>query len=144
MEINGKIIQFIGEQSGTSRAGNPWKKKEWVLETFGSYPRKVKFHVFGERADAIVFEVGKNYTVSCDVESREFNGKWYTDVNVFAARDYVPEGGNYPNAPQQPYVPQGGFQQPMAPTAPAAPAFGAAPQPAFTSAPDNADEDLPF
>lgn len=144
MEINGKIIQFIGEQSGTSKAGNPWKKKEWVLETFGTYPRKVKFHIFGDRSDAINFEVGKDYTLSFDLESREFNGRWYTDVSVFAARDYVPEG-NYPNAaPQQAYAPQGGFQQPAAPAAPAAPAFGAAPQPSFTSAPGNADEDLPF
>lgn len=143
MELNGKIIIELPMQTGTSKAGNPWKKKEWVLETFGTYPRKVKFHIFGDRADAIHFEVGKDYTVSFDLESREFNGRWYTDVSVFAARDYVPEG-NYPNAPQQTYAPQGGFQQPMAPASPAAPAFGAAPQPTFTPTPGNADEDLPF
>lgn len=151
MELNGKIILDLPMQTGTSKAGNPWKKKEWVLETFGTYPRKVKFHIFGDRADAIRFEVGKDYTVSFDLESREFNGRWYTDVSVFAARDYVPEG-NYPNAPQQAYAPQGGqygaapqpaYQQPMAPAGAPQP-FGAAPQPTFTPSANGAEEDLPF
>lgn len=39
MEIEGKIIRDLPLQEGVSRAGNPWKKKEWVLETFGQYPR---------------------------------------------------------------------------------------------------------
>ena len=86
MEIEGKIIQELPMQSGTSKAGNPWKKREWVLETFGSYPRKVKFHVFGDRSDTIGIEVGNSYTLSFDLESREFNGRWYTDVSVYQAR----------------------------------------------------------
>ena len=44
MEIEGKIIRDLPLQEGVSRAGNPWKKKEWVLETFGQYPRQVCFH----------------------------------------------------------------------------------------------------
>lgn len=145
MELNGKIIMDLPMQTGTSKAGNPWKKKEWVLETFGTYPRKVKFHIFGDRADTIKFELGKNYTVSFDLESREFNGRWYTDVSVFAARDYVDPGApqGYP-APGMGYgAPQGGFDQPMAPSAPAQP-FGAAPQPTFTPSANGAEEDLPF
>lgn len=133
-------------QTGTSKAGNPWKKKEWVLETFGAYPRKVKFHIFGDRADTIHFELGKDYTVSFDLESREFNGRWYTDVSVFAARDYVdPQGGAYPQMPQAapavPYgTPQQGYQQPMPSNAP----YGVPQQPTFTPGPSVPEEDLPF
>ena len=146
MELNGKIIIDLPMQTGTSKAGNPWKKKEWVLETFGTYPRKVKFHIFGDRADAIHFEVGKDYTVSFDLESREFNGRWYTDVSVFAAREYsdpnAPQG--YGTAPQgAPYgAPQPAYAPQMAP-APAQP-FGAAPQPTFTQPANGPEEDLPF
>ena len=153
MELSGKIIIDIPMQTGTSKAGNPWKKKEWVLETFGSYPKKVKFHIFGDRADTIHFEVGKNYTVSFDLESREFNGRWYTDVSVFAARDYADTNmtGGYPPAPegmQYGAASQPAYQQPMAPmaapaSAPAQP-FGAAPQPTFTPSSNGAEEDLPF
>ncbi|MDE6097143.1 MAG: DUF3127 domain-containing protein [Muribaculaceae bacterium] len=141
MEIEGRIIQDLGIQSGTSKAGNPWKKRELVLETFGSYPRKVKFHIFGDRVDTIRLEAGKDYVLSFDLESREFNGRWYTDVNVYQARDLVP---NNPApaygdpAAQYGAAPQGGFQQP------AAPDFGSPVQPTFSSSPASSEEDLPF
>lgn len=150
MELDGKIILDLGMQTGTSKAGREWKKKEWVLETFGQFPRKVKFHVFGDKADTIGIEVGNSYTLSVDLESREFNERWYTDVSCYAARPYSP-GGQYP--------PQGGYPQPQGyPQAPAQqPYQQPAPQPfggnAFPPAPtpsapafDGGDssDDLPF
>lgn len=146
MEIEGRIIQDLGIQSGTSKAGNPWKKRELVLETFGSYPRKVKFHIFGDRVDTIRLEQGRDYVLSFDLESREFNGRWYTDVNVYQARDYVttpPPGDPYASqgAPQygapQYGAPQG-YPQPQSP------AYGAPAQAPFTSTPASSEEDLPF
>lgn len=99
MEIEGRIIMELPKQEGTSKAGNPWKKREWVLETLNTqYPRKVKFHVFGDRSDTIGIEVGKDYALSFDVESREFNGRWYTDVSVYQARELSQNSqpaGNY-------------------------------------------------
>lgn len=114
MDIEGKIIFDLGEQSGLAKStGNPWKKHEWVLETTGAYPRKVKFTVFGEnRCNDMQFELNNSYRVSVDIESREFNGRWYTDVNAYA---------------MAPLDAAGGFaQQPAAPAAPAAPAGGTA------------------
>lgn len=165
MEIEGKIILDLGLQSGVSKAGNQWKKKEWVLETFGQYPRKVKFHVFGDRVDTLDIQVGNSYTLSVDLESREFNERWYTDVNCYAARPYQPAGvqGGYPQPgyPQAGYPQQGVYPQqqtyaPQQPYAPQAAAPQVAPQPfggdAFPPAPtpgggfDGADstDDLPF
>lgn len=121
MELDGKIIMDLGMQQGKSKAGRDWKKKEWVLETFGQYPRKVKFHIFGDKADTIALEVGQSYTLSIDVESREFNDRWYTDVSCYAARPYTPGvvnppmGGGYPQPggyPQQNGYPQQAYQQP--------------------------------
>lgn len=43
MEIKGKIIHVLPLQEGVSRAGNQWKKREYVLETQEQYPRKVCF-----------------------------------------------------------------------------------------------------
>ena len=40
MEIKGKIILDLGAVSGTSKAGNNWKKHEYVLETQETYPRR--------------------------------------------------------------------------------------------------------
>lgn len=56
------------------------------METMGNYPRKVKFTVFGEaRIDQLRLTLGENYRISVDVESREYQGRWYTDVNAYGA-----------------------------------------------------------
>ena len=138
MEIKGKIIQKLEPQSGTSKAGNAWKKQEYVLETLDSYPRKVKFDFFCERADQYVFEVGDVITLSYDIESREFNGRWYTDIRGFKA---VKEDPNMASAPA-PYPAEAGGPAP----APAPDAGMAAPAPPVDNTFDQpgGSDDLPF
>lgn len=85
MEVKGKIIAALPEVSGVSRSGNSWKKKEYVLETFDTYPRKVHFTCFGDNADKIVLQIGQVATISFDIESREYNGRWYTDIRAWKA-----------------------------------------------------------
>ncbi len=85
MEIKGKIIIALPEMSGTSKSGNAWKKREYVLETQETYPRKVHFDFFGERADQYPLAVGDDVTLSFDIESREFNGRWYTSIRGWKA-----------------------------------------------------------
>lgn len=148
MDIEGILIMDLPLEEGVSqRTGNTWKKKSWVLETMGQYPRKAKFDVFGDRVETFKqLEVGKAYSISVDVESREFNGRWYTDLRAFNFRPL----DNVQPAYQQPA--QGGYQQPAGPafqqpasTAPAGPQFGqpATPAPSPLPAAD-ATEDLPF
>ncbi len=86
MEIKGTIIHALPEVSGTSKAGNPWKKKEYVLEnTDGQYPRKVAFTCFGDNADKINLQVGQVATIYFDIESREWQGRWFTDIRCWRA-----------------------------------------------------------
>ncbi len=115
MELTARVIIDLPLEEGVSKAGNAWRKKSWVVETFGNFPKKVKVDVFGRSIDNVHLEMGKVYNMSIDAESREFNGRWYTDINCFAAREADP------NAVQQP---AGGYQQ-AAPAAPAAPMAGA-------------------
>ena len=85
MEIVGKIISVLPEQSGVGKAsGNPWKSQSYVLETQDQYPRKVCFELFGEdRIKANPCKIDDLVTVSFDIESREFNGRWYTSVRAW-------------------------------------------------------------
>ncbi len=85
MEITGKIILALPEQSGVSKAGNSWKKKEYVLETLDTYPRKVHFDFFGEKADQFPLSVGQTVKLSFDIESREYNGRWFTSIRGWKA-----------------------------------------------------------
>ena len=84
MEIVGKIIQVLPAQEGVGRNGNPWKVQPYVLETVENYPRKVHFEVFGEdRIKSNPCDVDQLVTVSFDIESREFNGRWYTSIRAW-------------------------------------------------------------
>lgn len=129
MEVKGKIIVKLPLQSGTSKAGNAWSKQEYVLETLEAYPRKVHFDFFGDKANQFVFEVGDTINLSFDIESREFNGRWYTSIRGWKAEKVDA------TSVQQPQV--------GAPAPEPAPAGGTpvAQEPVFTQ-PDN--DDLPF
>lgn len=143
MEIIGKIIVALPEQSGTSRAGNVWKKREYVLETIENFPKKVHFDFFGERADQYPLNVGDVIKLSFDIESREYAAdpskpaRWFTSI-----RGWKAEPATAPVAAQPSYA------APAAPaySAPApAPAYGApAAPPTVAPAAGSPTDDLPF
>ncbi len=85
MEITGKIILALPETTGVSKAGNAWKKREYVLETQETYPKKVFFDFFGDRADKFPLNIGQMVKLSFDIESREYNGRWFTSIRGWQA-----------------------------------------------------------
>ena len=91
MEISGKIIQVLPEQGGVSKtSGKEWKLQAYVLETQEQYPRTVHFEVFGEdRIKANPCQLDDVVTVSFDIESREFNGRWYTSIRAWKIQQGV-------------------------------------------------------
>ena len=91
MEVVGKIIQVLPEQGGVSKtSGKEWKLQAYVLETQEQYPRKVHFEVFGEdRIKANPCQLDDVVTVSFDIESREFNGRWYTSIRAWKIQQGV-------------------------------------------------------
>jgi Domain of unknown function (DUF3127) len=82
MEITGKVVNLLPLQSGQGKSG-VWKKQEFILETPGQYPKKVCMSLWGEKADEIKLVPGETITASINIESREYNGKWYTDVRAW-------------------------------------------------------------
>jgi hypothetical protein len=82
MEISGKIIELLPEKSGQSARG-PWRKREYVLETEDQYPKKICFMVWSDKIDEFAIKDGEKLVVSIDIESREYNGRWYTDVKAW-------------------------------------------------------------
>lgn len=82
MNISGKVVQVLPIQTGTSKAGNPWQKQEFVIDQGGQYPRKVCISLFGDNV-AKIPQVGQDVMVSVDIDSREFNGRWYTEIKAW-------------------------------------------------------------
>lgn len=136
MNIRGKVVQILPLQQGTSKAGNPWQKQEFVLDQGGQYPRKVCISLFGDNV-AKIPQVGQDVMISVDIESREFNGRWYTEIkawNIVQAGAQqaapAPQPTYQPPQPQPDYQKAYPQQQAVAP-APATPQAGVA-------------DDLPF
>ena len=84
MEIKGQFIQKLSEESGVSATGKAWRKQAAIIETIETYPKKVCLSFFGDKVDHLsnVYP-GAKVTASVNIESREFNGKWYTDVKCW-------------------------------------------------------------
>ena len=141
MEVTGKIIVALPEMSGTSRSGNAWKKREYVLETQDTYPKKIHFDFFGERADQFPLNIGDVIKLSFDIESREYNGRWYTSIRGWKSEPAAMPGvAGAPAAAAAPAYPGAAPAFPE-PAAPAAPAYGS-PFPGATESAPN--DDLPF
>ncbi len=130
MNISGKVVQILPLQQGTSKAGNPWQKQEFVLDQGGQYPRKVCISLFGDNV-AKIPQVGQVVMVSVDIDSREFNGRWYTEIKAWN----IVQTGAQQAAP----APQQVATAPA--TAPAAAPAQPQPQPAPQA---GVADDLPF
>ena len=82
MELTGKLVAVLPEQTGNGKNG-VWKKQDVVVETEGKFPKKVCVSIWGDKVDRSLLQMGAQLRVSFDLESREFNGKWYTDVKAW-------------------------------------------------------------
>ena len=132
MEITGKVVRLGGLTEGTSAKG-PWRKQDLIIETDDQYPKTVCLTCWTNQIDEVQRMVpGQMIKAQIDISSREFNGKWYTDVRVWR---FEPVAATAPAAAPQPAA------QPVHQTPPAAPAGD--PEDYFGTESNNGD-DLPF
>ncbi|HEY6506310.1 MAG TPA: DUF3127 domain-containing protein [Chitinophagaceae bacterium] len=82
MQLTAKLIQLLPLQTGTGKNGQ-WKKQDIVVETDGQYPKKVCISIWGDKINESVLKMGSSLKIDFDVESREYNGRWYTDVKAW-------------------------------------------------------------
>lgn len=93
MELTGKLERILDPETGQGKNGM-WKKQLFVVETLGNYPKKVAFAAWGDKTDALQhIQPGNVVKVFFDPESREFNGKFYTDLKAWRIElDGAPSG----------------------------------------------------
>jgi len=82
LQVNGKVIEILKEQSGESQNG-PWRKQDFILETTDQYPKKICITQWGDKIDQFGIQKGETITAFIDLQSREYNGRWYTDVKAW-------------------------------------------------------------
>lgn len=84
MQIKGKLINHLPTQSGEGKNG-AWVKGSFVIETESDkYPKKVCFTTWGDIVDEVrTIAPGTNVQVSFDIDSREFQGKYYSEIKAW-------------------------------------------------------------
>jgi hypothetical protein len=84
LEISGKVVRILPEQTGNGRNG-AWVKQEFVIETSGDqFPKKICIAAWGDKAEEVKqLTPGEDIKVYFNIESREYNDKWYTDVKAW-------------------------------------------------------------
>ncbi len=133
MEITGKVVRLGGLTEGTSARG-PWRKQDLIIETDEQFPKTVCLTCWTNQIDEIQNMVpGQQIKAQIDISSREFNGKWYTDVRVWR---FDPVTAPAPAATAAPMAAQ---PQPMHQTPPTTTPSGQ--EPYFG---DSNGDDLPF
>ncbi|MBE6210824.1 MAG: DUF3127 domain-containing protein [Rikenellaceae bacterium] len=129
MEFEGVVYKILPPTSGTSARGE-WKRQDVVFELPQEFSRKICVTFFNKENDVAQLREGMTYMVSVNVESREFNGRWYTDVKAWRVQPKVAE------APA------------MASDAPMASAMADLPpiaeEPTYAATPSAEVDDLPF
>jgi len=100
MQITAKLIQLLPLQTGTGKNGE-WKKQDIIVETEGQYPRKICISIWGDRIRPEQLQPGNMLTVDADIESREYNGRWYTDVKAWRI-DVAGQAAPVPGMPEVP------------------------------------------
>ena len=135
MELEGRIARKLNVQTGTSARG-AWAKQEFVLEyQEGSFPSQVCMNVWGDEKvkELDKYQVGDKVKVSFNLSSREYNGRWYTDVRAWRiepANAAPAQGYDYAQS-------AGAYSAPMG-------APVSAPMPSVDDMSSPVEDDLPF
>ncbi|MDR3133470.1 MAG: DUF3127 domain-containing protein [Prevotellaceae bacterium] len=138
LEIIGKLIKKMPVLTGTSANGS-WSKQEIVIEIPGQFPKQVCVSLWGERVnDAAKYIEGDVLKVSFDLQSREYNGRWYTDVRAWRLEK---EAAAVSSASEPAQAGNAGSPAAAAPVTPSTPPAAEDP---FAATPAQQVDDLPF
>jgi Domain of unknown function (DUF3127) len=106
MQLTAKLIQLLPLQTGAGKNG-PWKKQDIIVETEGQFPKKVCISIWGDKINESVLKIGSQLNISFDVESREYNSRWYTDVKAWKIEAAGAGVSDKPATDDQPYFDEG-------------------------------------
>lgn len=85
LQVKGRIVKILDVESGVSKADKEWKKQNFVIDTGSQYNPEVCFQVFGDEKIAMLgnFGEGQEVEVAFNISSREFNGKYYHNIDAW-------------------------------------------------------------
>lgn len=85
IEIKGKLIALTETKKTTGKDGKEYLSMQIILKGDGQYDKPVAIEVNGVALLEKVagFKTGQELTVQVNLESREWEGKWFTNVKAW-------------------------------------------------------------
>ncbi len=118
LSVKGKISSKLSVENGTSKAGKEWKKQSFLVDTGAQYNPEICFQLLGEDKIAMLdhYNVGDQVEVSFNLSSREWNGRYFHNIDAWKIEKMGDENTSSEEMPE----------------------------PQVFDAPASAEEDLPF
>jgi hypothetical protein len=82
MQLIAKLIEIKPPQTGMGKNGT-WKKQDIIVESNEQFPKKICISIWGDKMNEYQLQIGNDLKIDFDIESREYNEKWYTDIKAW-------------------------------------------------------------
>tara|TARA_R110000868_G_scaffold224560_1_gene476708 strand:+ start:435 stop:752 length:318 start_codon:yes stop_codon:yes gene_type:complete len=85
MEVKGKVKLKLDLESGVSKSGKTWKKQTVLIHTGGEFNNEIAVSAFGDEKLKSLdkLEVGMEVKILCNVYSREYNGRYFHNIDGY-------------------------------------------------------------
>ena len=84
MEVTGKLVKKLELETGTSKSGKEWQKQSIVIDTGNEFNNLIAVSAFGDKLKQMnKLEIGMEVSVLCNVYSREYNGRYYHNIDGY-------------------------------------------------------------
>ena len=84
MDVKGKLVKKLAVESGISKSEKVWKKQTCIVDSGGEFNNEIAVSAFGDKLkDLDKLEVGMDVLIKCNVYSREYNSKYYHNIDGY-------------------------------------------------------------
>ena len=96
MEVSGKLVRKLAVESGISKSEKTWRKQTVLIDTGGEFNNEIAVSAFGDEKLKSLdkLEVGMQVKILCNVYSREYNGRYFHNIDGYHFTSNTREEGS--------------------------------------------------
>jgi hypothetical protein len=99
-KIKGKILKKLEVKEGVSKAGRSWRRQQFVIEQDTDFKDELCCTLFNDSISMLErFKEGQWVVLTLNLKSREWNNKYYNDINVTYIQDFTNESAEEEEMP---------------------------------------------